>query len=189
MRIGTHNGTFHADEALGCFLLRRLPKFQGAEIVRTRDEKTLEPLEVVLDVGGVYDPPRHRFDHHQKGFDEVFGHGFATKLSSAGMIYKHFGKELIAQEMGLEVTDPTVTVVWLAVYKQFMEAIDGIDNGINQYGDAVAKYKSQTNLSARVSFLNPQWNEDASEPKQFEAFEKAMALTVGSRGHGCPAER
>ena len=163
--------------------------FQGAEIVRTRDEAALEPLDVVLDVGGVYDPPRRRFDHHQKGFDEIFGHGFATKLSSAGMIYKHFGKELIAQEMGLEVTDPTVTVVWLAVYKQFMEAIDGIDNGINQYGDAVAKYKSQTNLSARVSFLNPQWNEDASEPKQFEAFEKAMALTVGSRGPGCPAER
>ena len=91
--------------------------------------------------------------------------------------------------MNLEVTDPTVTVVWLAVYKQFMEAIDGIDNGVNQYGDAEAKYKSMTNLSARVSFLNPQWNEDASEPKQFEAFEKAMALTVGSRGPGCPAER
>ena len=71
--------------------------FQGAEIVRTRDEATLEPLDVVLDVGGVYDPPRRRFDHHQKGFIEVFGHGFATKLSSAGMIYKHFGKELIAQ--------------------------------------------------------------------------------------------
>ena len=71
--------------------------FQGAEIVRTRDEAALEPLDVVLDVGGVYDPPRRRFDHHQKGFDEIFGHGFATKLSSAGMIYKHFGKELIAQ--------------------------------------------------------------------------------------------
>ena len=32
--------------------------------------------------------------------------------------------------MGLDETDPTVTVVWLAVYKQFMEAIDGIDNGV-----------------------------------------------------------
>jgi uncharacterized UPF0160 family protein len=45
-------------------------------------------LEAVLDVGGVYDPSRHRYDHHQKGFNEVFGHGFNTKLSSAGLVYK-----------------------------------------------------------------------------------------------------
>lgn len=42
----------------------------------------------MLDVGGVYDPSRERYDHHQKGFEEVFGHGFKTKLSSAGLIYK-----------------------------------------------------------------------------------------------------
>ena len=48
----------------------------------------LEGLDAVLDVGGVYDPSRDRYDHHQKGFDEVFGHGFSTKLSSAGLVYK-----------------------------------------------------------------------------------------------------
>ena len=42
----------------------------------------------MLDVGGVYDPDRDRYDHHQKGFEEVFGHGFNTKLSSAGLVYK-----------------------------------------------------------------------------------------------------
>lgn len=48
----------------------------------------LEGLDAVLDVGGVYDPSRDRYDHHQKGFVEVFGHGFSTKLSSAGLVYK-----------------------------------------------------------------------------------------------------
>ena len=48
----------------------------------------LETLDAVLDVGGVYDPSKDRYDHHQKGFEEVFGHGFTTKLSSAGLIYK-----------------------------------------------------------------------------------------------------
>ena len=48
----------------------------------------LEGLDAVLDVGGVYDPSRDRYDHHQKGFEEVFGHGFSTKLSSAGLAYK-----------------------------------------------------------------------------------------------------
>ena len=47
-------------------------------------------MDAVLDVGGVYDSSRDRYDHHQKGFEEVFGHGFGTKLSSAGLVYKVF---------------------------------------------------------------------------------------------------
>ncbi|KAJ0559284.1 putative metal-dependent protein hydrolase [Helianthus annuus] len=89
-RVGTHNGSFHCDEALGCFMIRLTNKYSGAQIVRTRDPQVLETLDAVLDVGGVYDPSRDRYDHHQKGFDEVFGHGFTTKLSSAGLIYKVF---------------------------------------------------------------------------------------------------
>lgn len=52
--------------------------------------KVLETLDAVVDVGGVYVPRRYRYDHHQKGFDEVLGHGFTTKLSSAGLVYKVF---------------------------------------------------------------------------------------------------
>ncbi|XP_040963438.1 MYG1 exonuclease isoform X3 [Gossypium hirsutum] len=87
-RVGTHNGSFHCDEALGCFMIRLTDKFSNSEIIRTRDPKVLEGLDAVLDVGGVYDPNHDRYDHHQKGFEEVFGHGFNTKLSSAGLVYK-----------------------------------------------------------------------------------------------------
>jgi hypothetical protein len=39
----------------------------------------------VIDVGATYEPEKHRYDHHQREFNEVFGHGFGcTKLSSAG---------------------------------------------------------------------------------------------------------
>lgn len=34
MKIGTHNGHFHCDEILACFMLRQLPKYADAEIVR-----------------------------------------------------------------------------------------------------------------------------------------------------------
>ena len=37
--IGTHSGTFHCDEALGCFLLRRTKEFANATITRTRNEQ------------------------------------------------------------------------------------------------------------------------------------------------------
>ncbi|KAI9174435.1 hypothetical protein LWI28_017202 [Acer negundo] len=55
-------------------------KFSNAQIICTRDSKGLDELDAVLDVGGVYDPSNDRYDHHQKGFEEIFGHGFSTKL-------------------------------------------------------------------------------------------------------------
>jgi hypothetical protein len=53
--IGTHSGTFQADEALGVWLLRQLPQYHLSKVVRTRDEQLLKDLDVVIDVGGVYD--------------------------------------------------------------------------------------------------------------------------------------
>lgn len=81
-------GTFHADDALAAALLRVLPQYAHAELRRSRDPKDWDEATVVFDVSGEYDAERGRFDHHQRGFDHVFGHGFNTKLSSAGLIYK-----------------------------------------------------------------------------------------------------
>ncbi|KAL7183286.1 hypothetical protein ACSBR1_041882 [Camellia fascicularis] len=176
--VGTHNGSFHCDEALGCFMIRLTNKFSAAEIVRTRDPQVLETLDAVLDVGGVYDPSRDRYDHHQKGFDQVFGHGFTTKLSSAGLVYKHYGIEIIANELQLDQGHPDVHRLFLAIYKSFMEAIDAIDNGINRYDtDQPPKYVNNTHLSSRVGRLNLDWMDpDQSPEKENEAFQQAMAL-------------
>ncbi|TVU28055.1 hypothetical protein EJB05_19562, partial [Eragrostis curvula] len=119
-RVGTHNGSFHCDEALGCYLIRLTSQLAGADVVRTRDSQVLDTLDAVLDVGGVYDPSRHRYDHHQKGFNEVFGHGFNTKLSSAGLVYKHFGKEIIAKELGVSEDHEDVHRLYLAIYKALL---------------------------------------------------------------------
>ena len=48
----------------------------------------------------------------------------------AGLVYKHYGKEIIASAMGLPAGHADVDTVYLAVYKSFMEAIDAIDNGV-----------------------------------------------------------
>ncbi|THU74321.1 hypothetical protein C4D60_Mb04t32130 [Musa balbisiana] len=180
-RVGTHNGSFHCDEALGCFLIRLTEKFSGAEVVRTRDSQLLETLDAVLDVGGVYDPIRDRYDHHQNGFSEVFGHGFNTKLSSAGLVYKHYGKEIIAKELQLDEGHENVQRLYLSVYKSFVEAIDAIDNGINQYDtDQPPKYVNNTHLSSRVGRLNLDWMDpDQSSEKENAAFQQAMMLAGG----------
>ncbi|KAI3818042.1 hypothetical protein L1987_11844 [Smallanthus sonchifolius] len=177
-RVGTHNGTFHCDEALGCFMIRLTSKFHGAQIIRTRNLQVLDTLDAVLDVGGVYDPSRDRFDHHQKGFDEILGDGFATKLSSAGLVYKHYGVEIIANTVQLDEGHPYVHRLFLAVYKNFIEAVDAIDNGINHYEtDEPPRYVNNTTLSSRISRLNVNWYDDDQSPeKEDQAFQHAMAL-------------
>ncbi|KAG8661779.1 hypothetical protein MANES_01G038033v8 [Manihot esculenta] len=177
-RVGTHDGTFHCDEALACFILRLTNAFSNAQIVRTRDSQVLHSLDAVLDVGGVYEPSRNRFDHHQNRFDQVFGHGFTTKLSSAGLVYKHYGLEIIAKELQLDEEHSDVHRLFLAVYKNFVEAVDAIDNGISQYdSNQPPRYVNNTSLSSRVGRLNLDWvDSDQSSEREDEAFKHAMEL-------------
>ncbi len=60
MKIGTHNGAFHCDEALACAILKTLPQYKEAEIVRTRDQAILDTCDIVVDVGGVFDHEKKR---------------------------------------------------------------------------------------------------------------------------------
>lgn len=40
----------------------------------------------------------HRFDHHQKTFhDTLSEEAFRTRLSSAGLVYRHFGRQILRQ--------------------------------------------------------------------------------------------
>ncbi|XP_047407405.1 MYG1 exonuclease isoform X2 [Sciurus carolinensis] len=128
-RIGTHNGTFHCDEALACALLRLLPEYRDAEIVRTRDPEKLASCDIVVDVGGEYDPQRHRYDHHQRSFTDTMsslcpGKPWQTKLSSAGLIYLHFGHKLLAQLLGTSEEDSVVGTLYdKAGFKRAMDLV------------------------------------------------------------------
>ena len=69
--IGTHNGTFHCDEVLACYMLKLLPEYKDASVVRTRDPALLKECDIVVDVGGEYDPSAHKYDHHQRFVAEI----------------------------------------------------------------------------------------------------------------------
>ncbi|CEG46615.1 Predicted metal-binding protein [Plasmopara halstedii] len=181
--IGTHNGTFHCDEALAVSMLKLLPKFATHDILRTRDESKLAQCEIIVDVGGIYNPETLRFDHHQRSFTGTFDQR-NIKLSSAGLVYKHFGREII-QHLAApsNLDEATLDMLHRKAYKNFIEHIDGIDNGVEvatAAGDAKLTYNYQvsTNLSSRVSYLNPRWNEDQSELRVNEQFLQAMYMTI-----------
>merc|ERR1712051_750225 len=98
---------------------------------------------------------------------------WTTKLSSAGLVYFHFGREIIS--LILETSSDKVTEkVFDKVYENFIQEIDAIDNGISTH-DGEGRYSVSTNLSSRVSRLNPSWN-DAEQDSEV-GFYQAMDPT------------
>jgi uncharacterized UPF0160 family protein len=166
--IGTHNGHFHADEALAVYLLRLLPTYQPSSLVRTRDPAVLETCHTVVDVGGEYDATKLRFDHHQRTFNTTFP-ARHTKLSSAGLVYMHFGKAIISRRTGFAEDSSEAELIYQKLYADFIEALDANDNGISAYApDAVKGISKRFNdsgvtLGSLVSDLNHEYP-DFSNP-------------------------
>jgi len=177
-KIGTHNGTFHCDEVLACFMLKQLDILRDAEIVRTRDEETLKTCDFVVDVGAIFDAERNRFDHHQKTFNHSMHslnpeYKWTTKLSSAGLVYYHFGHRVIAALLGLDPKSEAVAKIFAKVYTNFIEEIDAIDNGVD-HCTSEPRYNMSTHLSARVKRLNAQWDEVDKNDEEDQRFHGAM---------------
>ncbi len=186
--IATHSGSFHCDEALAIGMLKLLPEWRDAPVVRTRKTDVIDACKIVVDVGGAHDHARARYDHHQRAFnaeheDVTVGEGFDTKLSSAGLVYKYYGRRIVdqvRQACGSPAEDEALArKIWAKVYAGFVEHVDGIDNGIEAFGggDCQANYKVSTTLSSRVGRLNPSWNEPSGSAVQNAQFKKAMLLT------------
>ncbi|KAL8676231.1 MAG: hypothetical protein Q9186_007232 [Xanthomendoza sp. 1 TL-2023] len=161
--VGTHNGHFHADEALAIYLLRLLPTYNPSTLVRTRDPALLSTCHTVVDVGGEYDAAQNRYDHHQRTFDTTFPNK-STKLSSAGLVYLHFGKAIIAQRTGLDPSSPDTEILWQKLYNEFIEAIDANDNGISLYpaSETANLTKRFNDHGITLSSLVSDFNHDAS---------------------------
>jgi uncharacterized UPF0160 family protein len=167
--IGTHSGTFQADEAMGCWMLRQLPEYRNARIVRSRDPVILGPLPIVIDVGGIYDHAKLRYDHHQRGYDERFPfpriglkmeEPRCTKLSASGLVYLHYGKQVI-QQFYPSLPPHALDLAYVKLYDTLLEALDAIDTGVELVPVGTTPvYKDSTGLASRVGRLNPRWNEE-----------------------------
>jgi uncharacterized UPF0160 family protein len=175
LTIGTHSGTFQADEATGVWLLRQLPQYYNSPVVRSRDLEVLKDLDIVIDVGGVYDHALRRYDHHQRDFDAKFPKSDVTKLSAAGLVYLHYGKSVITEFYPWLNNDAEkLDLVYNKLYDSFMLPLDAIDNGV-EVADSV-RYRDSTGISARVGKLNKRWNDSGDGETDDERFSKASAM-------------
>ncbi|RKF65675.1 UPF0160 protein MYG1, mitochondrial [Erysiphe neolycopersici] len=187
--IGTHNGCFHADEALAVYMLRLLPFYNNSLLIRSRNPEVLSTCHTVVDVGGEYSAACNRYDHHQRGFDITFPNR-STKLSSAGLVFLHFGKAIIAQHLGVSESVEEVQIIWEKLYTSFIEALDAHDNGISVYDDkeiaaaGIEKRFSDNGftLGAMVARLNPNWNDPVpSDPEIAQQIEDEKFLIASTR--------
>jgi hypothetical protein len=62
--IGTHSEVFHCDEVLATTMLLYTKAYEESCIMRTRNQDVLDQLDIVVDVGSVFEVSKNRFDHH-----------------------------------------------------------------------------------------------------------------------------
>jgi len=138
--LGTHDGSFHADEVSACALLLLFNLIDRDKIHRNRDPAVLEQCEFVCDVGGVYDPASKRFDHHQLEY--------TGPLASAGMIWKYLRDEGIVEPGLYEFLNSRIIL-----------GVDAHDNGIQlqeegvcTFSHIIANYVPLSHAASREAF-------------------------------------
>jgi uncharacterized UPF0160 family protein len=155
--VCVHDGVFHLDEVTAVAMLSFL---FDVSVTRSRDSAVWAKNKFLVDVGGMFDAGSGYFDHHQRGFAETMKSlrcgDFVTKLSSAGLIYAHFGKQIISA-IAPELKPEQIQEVYQRVYAKFIEPIDANDNGIARYEGQLPEPKFDngfTTLPAIISLFN-----------------------------------
>ncbi len=161
IRIITHSGTFHSDEAfaiatLKIFLKKKYeknffkPKF---EIIRTRDLSLIQEGDYVLDVGGDYNPEKLIFDHHQIGGAGERENGIS--YAAFGLVWKEFGEKICGSSEISRIIDKKLV--------QFLDAIDVGEDLYDLKNPKVTPYLfcdfvSTYNFLSEYNGNNPQQN-------------------------------
>jgi uncharacterized UPF0160 family protein len=127
--IVTHDNTFHADDIFACATLCIWLEEQGEEyrIIRTREQVKIDFADFVLDVGGIYDKEKNRFDHHQKG-----GAGERVNevpYAAFGLVWNAYGEKICNSPAVAQKID-----------EHLVQAIDANDNGVDLFSVTTEVY-------------------------------------------------
>ncbi len=159
VRVGTHDGQFHADDVFAVAALRMT--YEDVILVRSRDPIVLASCDILADVGGEYNPDTNKFDHHQRGRAGARSNG--VLYSSFGLVWQKFGAHLCGGDQSIaDMVD-----------QRMVQHIDMIDNGQHMFsGTSQFPGAQQFNTSTFVALLNPRYDE---VPADYEsAFHAAL---------------
>lgn len=156
MKLGTHNGSFHADDVCAYVILSEL--YESTDLIRSRDEAVLNDLDLVFDVGG------GKFDHHSK--EKVYRNS-GIPYAAAGLVWRHYGKELLSKKAP-ELEQDAVDYIHRSLDESFFAGLDAVDNGMT-----LSASFSMPNLADAVHWFNPVWD---STDDVDSAFQQASTL-------------
>jgi uncharacterized UPF0160 family protein len=151
--LGTHDGSFHADEVTAAALLLVFNRIDRDKIVRSRDLGILKECEYVCDVGSLYDPSIKRFDHHQIDYK--------GELSSAGMILRYLFDEGLMDQKKFTFLNQSLIL-----------GVDAHDNGRATLEPGVCSFSQVVS-----NFVPPVY--DAPVDVMRRAFDEAVDFVVG----------
>jgi uncharacterized UPF0160 family protein len=141
--IGTHSGSFHADDVFAVASLSLL--YPDYEIYRSRDPEIWERCDFLVDVGGSYDHNNRKYDHHFRN-GPTYEDGLP--MSSIGLVWKHYGADICKSS---EIADQ--------VCRLLIRGLDANDSGITLSvkgeGTPDAQEISLSKSIAIMNHLNP----------------------------------
>lgn len=158
--IVTHNAHFHPDDVCAVAVLHILLKGKY-KLIRTRDESVIARADYVLDVGGIYDVAKKRFDHHQKGGAGL--HEGGTPYATFGLVWREYGEKLCGSRA---IADE--------IEKKFVASIDAMDNGV-EIAKPLYKHAPPYYFGDFLFDVNPGWGE---KPDYDGCFRKALDFAV-----------
>ena len=145
----THNGTMHADEVFStAFLSLYFGNFKVARVSEVPENISSNTI--------VYDIGKGKFDHHQSDA-RIRDNGI--KYSSLGLLFEEYGINYL-KKLKLKNTK----AIYNYFVKDFIEAIDAIDNGI--FPEIKSIYKIKT-VSDIIKIFNPSYGSYDNEDEQF----------------------
>ncbi|MEI7513632.1 MAG: MYG1 family protein [bacterium] len=142
--IATHDGKFHADDVCAVSALALL--IDGPiEVIRTRDPELIAKADFVVDVGGVFDEGKNRFDHHQEVGAGERENGIP--YAAFGLVWKTYGEKLCGSKEVAKMIE-----------KGIVQPVDAIDNGVDL---VVSKFDDikPFDLGCIVNAFRPTWKE------------------------------
>ena len=183
--IATHSGSFHADDVFGVGVLMGV--YPAHTLVRSRQDELIDAADFAVDVGGIWDIERGRFDHHQRGFDgarparrvdgnDAHGVGYA----SAGLVWSVHGTayvQALAGSVGVPLDPNAVAETVRSIDASLVQYLDIVDTGQGSVAPGIF------GLSALIAQLNTNWMEEhgltslAKAQLQESRFLEAIAIT------------
>ncbi len=145
----THNGTMHADEVFATAFLSLY--FGNFKVVRVSEvPKDISSNAIIYDIG------KGKFDHHQSN---ARIRDNDIKYSSFGLLFEEYGLRYL-KKLKLKNTK----AVYNYLVKDFIEAIDAIDNGIFPEIKSIYKIKIVSDV---IKMFNPSYGSNDNEDEQF----------------------